>query len=105
MLNGTLVMTKDCLLYTSGLRKAMMLDAIKVGRMHNIDYLRKGKTPPMMLHLIYKFYEKSLYALLKKTIGIDNGNFSPTAGAAVPEEICQSLFQFTCYEGPSSSQS
>ena len=50
----------------TGLRKAMMLDAIKVGRTHNIDYLRQGKTPPMMLHLKYKFYEKTIYALLKK---------------------------------------
>ena len=71
----------------TGLRKAMMLDAIKVGKMHNIDYLRVGKTPPLMLHLKYKFYEKTIYALLKKTIGIENGNFFPTAGAAVPDEI------------------
>lgn len=73
----------------TGLRKAMMLDAIKVGKAHNIDYLRRGKTPPMMLHLKYKFYEKTVYALLKKTIGIENGNFFPTAGAAVPDEICE----------------
>lgn len=73
----------------TGLRKAMMLDAIKVGKMHNIDYLRVGKTPPLMLHLKYKFYEKTIYALLKKTIGIENGNFFPTAGAAVPDEICE----------------
>ena len=72
----------------TGLKKAMMLDAIKVGKIHNIDYLRKGKTPPLMLHLKYKFYEKTVYALLKKTIGIENGNFFPTAGAAVPDEIC-----------------
>jgi len=73
----------------TGLRKAMMLDAIKVGKMHNIDYLRVGKTPPLMLHLKYKFYEKTIYALLKKTIGIENGNFFPTAGAAVSDEICE----------------
>ena len=73
----------------SGLRKAMMLDALKVGKMHNIDYLRTGKTPPLMLHLKYKFYEKTIYALLKKTIGIENGNFFPTAGAAVSDEICE----------------
>lgn len=73
----------------TGLKKAMMLDAIKVGKIHNIDYLRKGKTPPLMLHLKYKFYEKTVYALLKKTIGIENGNFFPTAGAAVPDEICE----------------
>ena len=73
----------------TGLKKAMMLDAIKVGKIHNIDYLRKGKTPPLMLHLKYKFYEKTVYVLLKKTIGIENGNFFPTAGAAVPDEICE----------------
>ena len=73
----------------TGLRKAMMLDAIKVGKMHNIDYLRVGKTPPLILHLKYKFYEKTIYALLKKTIGIENGNFFPTAGAAVSDEICE----------------
>lgn len=73
----------------TGLRKAMMLDALKVGKAHNIDYLRVGKTPPLMLHLKYKFYEKTIYALLKKTIGIENGNFFPTAGAAVSDEICE----------------
>ena len=73
----------------TGLKKAMMLDAIKVGKIHNIDYLRKGKTPPLMNQLKYKFYEKTVYALLKKTIGIENGNFFPTAGAAVPDEICE----------------
>ena len=73
----------------TGLKKAMMLDAIRVGKIHNIDYLRKGKTPPLMNQLKYKFYEKTVYALLKKTIGIENGNFFPTAGAAVPDEICE----------------
>lgn len=73
----------------TGLKKALMLDAIKVGKIHNIDYLRRGKTPPLMNQLKYKFYEKTVYALLKKTIGIENGNFFPTAGAAVSDEICE----------------
>ena len=72
---------------TTGLKKMMMLDAVRVGKIHNIDYLRVGKTPPVMLHLKYKFYEKTIYSLLKKAIGIENGNFFPTAGAAVPDEI------------------
>lgn len=72
---------------TIGLKKTLMLDAIKVGRARNLDYLRLGKTPPLMLQLKYKFYEKTIYSLLKKTIGIENGNFFPTAGAAVPDEI------------------
>lgn len=73
---------------TTGMKKTLMLDAIRVGRAHNLDYLRVGKTPPLMLRLKYKFYDKTIYALLKKTIGIENGNFFPTAGAAIPDEIC-----------------
>lgn len=72
---------------TTGVKKALMLDAIKVGKVHNLDYLRLGKTPPLMNQLKYKFYEKTIYSLLKKTIGIENGNFFPTAGAAVPDQI------------------
>ena len=40
---------------TTGLKKALLLDAIKVGRIHNLDYLRRGKTPPVMNQLKYKF--------------------------------------------------
>ncbi len=72
---------------TTGIKKMLMLDAIKVGKIHNIDYLSVGKTPPLMNQLKYKFYEKTVYSLLKKTIGIENGNFFPTAGAAISDEI------------------
>lgn len=72
---------------TTGVKKKLMQDAIRVGKAHNLDYLRLEKTPPLWLHLKYKFYEKTVYQLLKKTIGIENGNFFPTAGAAVPDEV------------------
>ena len=71
----------------SGIKKALMLDALKVGREHNVEYVLKGKTPPAMLHMRYKFYEKTIYSLLKKTLGIENGRFFPTAGAAVPPAV------------------
>lgn len=60
----------------TGLKKAMMLDAIKVGKIHNIDYLRKGKTPPLMNQLKYKFYEKTVYALLKRRLVLRTVTFS-----------------------------
>ena len=72
---------------TTGFKKTLMLDAIKVGREHNLEYVLKGKTPPIYLRLKYKFYEKTIYSLLKKTIGIDRGNFFPTAGAAIPSAV------------------
>lgn len=73
----------------TGLKKSLMLDAIKIGKIHNVDYLRVGKTPPLLVQMKYKFYEKTIYLLLKKTIGIENGNFFPTAGAAISDEICE----------------
>ncbi|MGN0036277.1 MAG: AMP-dependent synthetase/ligase [Bacteroidaceae bacterium] len=72
---------------TTGVKKMLMLDAIRVGAIRNIDYLRVGKKAPLGIELRYRFYEKTIYALLRKTIGIENGNFFPTAGAAVPEEV------------------
>lgn len=72
---------------TKGIKKKLMLDAIRVGKIHNIDYLSKGLTPPLGIRLKYKFYDKFIYSLLKKVIGIENGNFFPTAGAAVPDKI------------------
>ena len=72
---------------TTGVKKKLMLDAIKVGKEYNIDCLMNGKEPSAMLKLKYKFYEKTIYSLLKKTIGIENGNFFPTAGAAIPPKV------------------
>ena len=71
----------------TGVKKTLMQDAIKVGREHNVNYVCKGKTPPMWLHMKYKFYEKTIYSLLKKTLGLDRGVFFPTAGAAIPPAV------------------
>ena len=73
----------------SGFKRKLMLDAIRVGKIHNVDCLRTGKRPSLGIRLKYKFYEKTVYALLKKTIGLENGKFFPVAGAAVPDEICE----------------
>ena len=71
----------------SGVKKTLMLDAIKVGREHNVEYVCKGKSAPLWLHMKYKFYEKTIYSLLKKTLGLDRGAFFPTAGAAIPPAV------------------
>ncbi|MCD8165613.1 MAG: long-chain fatty acid--CoA ligase [Bacteroides sp.] len=74
---------------TKGITRKLMLDAIRVGKIHNVDYLRVGKTPPLSIRMKYKFYEKTVYSLLKKTIGIENGNFFPVAGAVMSNEIIE----------------
>ncbi|KAA6339342.1 Long-chain-fatty-acid--CoA ligase FadD15 [termite gut metagenome] len=78
------------LIESSGrIKRWLMLDAIRVGKIYNVDYLRIEKTPPWGIRLRYKFYEKTIYRLLKRTIGVENGNFFPTAGAAVPDKVCE----------------
>ncbi len=72
---------------TTGVKKTLMQDAIKVGREHNVEYVCKGKSAPLWLHMKYKFYEKTIYSLLKKTLGLDRGAFFPTAGAAIPPAV------------------
>jgi long-chain acyl-CoA synthetase len=72
---------------SSGVKKALMLDAIKVGRQYNVEYKMKGLTPPAWLSLRYRLYERTVYSLLRKTVGIDRGRFFPTAGAAIPPAV------------------
>lgn len=73
----------------SRIMRKIMLDALETGRIHNIEYVSKGLKAPLVNELKYQLYEKTVYRLLKKTIGIDRGNFFPTAGAAVPDKVCE----------------
>lgn len=72
---------------STNVQRKLMLDALRVGKIHNIDYLRVGKVPPLSIRVKYAIYEKTVFRLLKKTIGIENGNFFPTAGAAIPPAV------------------
>lgn len=73
----------------SGVKKALMENALKIGKAYNIDYLNKGKLPPLWLKMKYKFYDATVLSTLRKVVGIENGKFFPTAGAAVSDEVCE----------------
>ena len=72
---------------SSAVQRRLMLDALAVGKRYNVDYKLKGLQPPLPLKLRYKFYEKTIIALLKKTLGLENANFFPTAGSFIPPAI------------------
>lgn len=61
--------------------------ALDVGKRHNIDYLSKGKRPPIGLHLEYKMMEKTVFALVRKQLGLENAHFFPTAGSFVSPQV------------------
>jgi long-chain acyl-CoA synthetase len=67
--------------------KALFLNAISTGKKYNFDYINKGKKPPLFLKLKFNFYVKTVYATLKKVLGIENGLIFPCAGAALSEDI------------------
>ena len=61
--------------------------AIEVGRKHNIEYLSKGKKPPVGLHLEYEMLNKTIFSLVRKELGLENAHFFPTAGATVNPKV------------------
>ena len=61
--------------------------ALHVGKKHNIDYLSKGKRPPLALHLEYEMLNKTVFSLVRKELGLENAHFFPTAGATVNPKV------------------
>lgn len=69
------------------LQRKMFMYALAVGRKHNIEYLSRGKRPPLSLHLEYKMFNKTLFSLVRSQIGLENPNIFPTAGATVSAHV------------------
>ena len=65
----------------------IMRHAIKVGEEYRLNYKNQGKRAPLDLKLLYKLYKVTLFAKLKKVLGIQRGKFFPVAGAALSPEI------------------
>ena len=65
--------------------------SIQVGERYFFDFVNEGKTAPLFLKLLYKLYDKTLFAKVKKAIGIQRGRFFPAAGASVSPEILRFL--------------
>lgn len=69
--------------------KAVFLDAISTGKKYNLDYLNRRRKPPIFLKLKFRFYDKTIFNLLKKTIGIENGMIFPCAGSFLSDKITE----------------
>lgn len=69
------------------LQKKLFNRALAVGKKYNIDYLSKGKRPPLALKMEYEMYNKTVMSLVRKQIGLENAYFFPTAGAYVSPEV------------------
>ncbi|MDD2797822.1 MAG: long-chain fatty acid--CoA ligase [Bacteroidales bacterium] len=65
----------------------IMKQAIKTGKIRNLNYIRLEKRPPFLVEARYKLFEKLVFTKLKKAIGIENGNFFPVAGAPLADHL------------------
>ena len=72
---------------SSAVQRKLFTHALSVGRKHNIEYLSKGKRPPMALHLEYEMLNKTVFSLVRKELGLENAHFFPTAGATVNPKV------------------
>lgn len=71
----------------SGVQRAIFKEALKIGRKHNVEYISRGKRPPLALHLKYSIINKTIFVLIRKELGFENSNIFPTAGARVSPEV------------------
>lgn len=71
----------------SPMQKKLLSGALEIGRRHNIDYLSKGKRPPLLLSMKYGIVNKTILSLVRKELGLENPNIFPTAGATVSPEV------------------
>ena len=78
---------QDKIDHSSPLQQKLFRHALQVGRKHNIEYLSRGKRPPIALQIEYKMLNRTVMSLVRKQIGLENANFFPTAGAAVSPEV------------------
>lgn len=74
-----------------GIKKWLAGRALKVGRRRNLDYKRCGKKVPWLLEKQYQFYDRKVFAPMRKVIGVSRGNIFPTAGAPLSANIVEFL--------------
>ena len=71
----------------TGVMKWLFEDAVKTGRIHNLEYVNKGLKPKLGNAIKFQFYKNTVFYLVKKTVGIDRGNFFPVAGAPLSDKV------------------
>lgn len=71
--------------------KKIFMDAIETGRLYNLEYKNKGIKAPYGLSLKFKLYDATVFALLKKVLGIERGRLFPVAGAPLSDTVNEFL--------------
>lgn len=71
----------------SPIQQRLFREALEIGRKVNVECKSKGRKPSMALALKYKIINKTLLALVRRQLGLEQPNIFPTAGAVVSPEV------------------
>ena len=74
-----------------GIKKLMVERAIKIGTIRNLEYGRLGRRAPWWIEKQYQFFDKRILSVMRKAIGVNDGNIFPTAGAPLSANIVEFL--------------
>lgn len=71
--------------------RKIFLDAIETGRKYNLEYKNERRPAPLGLKMKFEFYDKTIFTLLKRVLGIERGRFFPVAGAPLSDTVNEFL--------------
>jgi long-chain acyl-CoA synthetase len=73
------------------LLRKICLHAIRVGRKYRLDYRREGLRPPAGLTVAFFLFDRTIFTLLKRVLGLQRGRIFPVAGAPLADHIAEFL--------------
>ena len=82
---------QDKISNSSALLQKVFRSAIKTGREYVLEYKRKGEKAPLWLSVKFYFFDKTVFSLLKKVVGLKRGRVFPVAGAPLADNIAEFL--------------
>lgn len=74
-----------------GVQRKVVMRALKVGRKRNLEYVRQGKKVPWLLEKEYQIYNRRVFEIMRRVVGVDKGRLFPTAGAPLSANITEFL--------------
>jgi len=69
----------------------ILLKTIETGLLYNLEYKNKRKKAPLSLRILFNIYNKTVFLILKKVLGLGKGRLFPVAGAPLSDKICKFL--------------
>lgn len=78
---------QDKIAHASPFAQRIFRHAERIGQAYHLEYRNTGRKAPLHIALMYTLYKHTLFAKIKKVVGIDRGRFFPTAGASLSPEV------------------